>query len=270
MGERPGGSRRRFLAGVVGGAAAITTGTVAATALHLSTSNHDTGGRIKYRGIRKIGGPADPLPQVPITVDDDGYLHGVWPDETENGVPTTTIAGVTYSADWFRYCNFEDHAGFRADADEDTSLRSAADPPYDWQTDATNHGDRLHTSDFDDYETWGNDIGTAGLGKPAIATWRSQNANRPFFVQVMRSERVSEMQEDGEWLHATTDDDFIAWVSHCTHWCAVTAFKAYEDSENFGGEDLVYCPKHQSVFDPFDIVTGIVNVPPWESTENKS
>jgi Rieske Fe-S protein len=61
--------------------------------------------------------------------------------------------------------------------------------------------------------------------------------------------------EDPQWLRAsTTEEGFVAWLDKCTHFCCVPAFKAYPDSAKFGGENVVYCQCHQSLYDPFSII----------------
>lgn len=190
---------------------------------------------------------------MPITVDEEGYLHGVWPMGQTDGVPTETIEGVQYSPAW--YCGLADHPGLVPDATVETYLRSSSDTPYEWQAETHEPGERLHVSDFADYETWGNGIGSCGLGKPAMATWRSHGPE-PFPVQVVRSARVSRLAEEDDWLDASTTDGFVAWSASCPKQCAVTTFEGHVESEQFDAGDLVYCPKHQSPFDPFDIVSS--------------
>lgn len=263
-------SRRRFLGGVVGGAVVGAVGVSGATVLGVSTPNARGGGLIRYRGMRRRGGPAPrALPQVPIGIDDNGYLYGKWPKTTKDGVPATELGGVRYSADWFRYCAFTDYAGFDSAVEVDSYLRAAPETPYGWQTRDVAAGDRLHVEEFADYETWGNDIGEAGIGKPALATWRGPQARRTgetatagqrtalsFSVQVFRSTEVEQLRADGgEWLRAsTTPEGFIACAAACTYNCAITGFKAIEESERFSAGDEIYCPDCQSTFRPFDIV----------------
>lgn len=262
----PESSRRRFLGGVVGGAVVGAAGVGAATVLTTATPGETSGGLIRYRGMRQRGGPAPrPLPQVPVGVDEDGYLYGQWPESAgESGrVPTGEIGGVPYSANWFRYCAFTDYRGFEPDAPVDSYFRTPADAPYAWQG-GSDAGERLNVQDFADYETWGNGVGAAGLGKPALTTWRVASSEatpgtvRPFPVQVVRSPRVGRLREEGnEWIRASTSESgFIAWAATCTHNCAVTGFKASEESERFHTGDVVYCPDCQSTFRPFEVVEG--------------
>lgn len=160
----------------------------------------------------------------------------------------------------------ERHPGLRRGADQDTALRAAPDPPYDWQRAALSPGERLHVSQFEDYGDWGNGVGTDGLGKPVMATWRSRGVDDPIHVQVLRSSRVPEMRAaGGDWLSASTDGAFVAWRADCTGWCAVTAFKGYGASETFDAGDLVYDPRNQSTFDPFDVVVDMTVTPEWGS-----
>lgn len=267
MGDTTDGSRRRrFLAGLVSGSAIATAGITAATTLQRSTRAGTWGGRIRYRGPRNVTGPADrALPQVPVAVDDDGYLHGRWPSSTEGQVPVEVIGGVRYSPEWFRYCEAEEHPGLRPAAGQDTLLRAAPDPPYVWQAAALTPGEPLHVSAFSDYATWGNGVGTDGLGKPAMATWRSQGPVPTIRVQVLRSGRVPDVAGDDAWVRASTDRSFVAWRADCPNYCAITAFKAYESSERFDAGDLVYCPRHQSLFDPFEVVESTFVAPRWET-----
>lgn len=269
-------SRRRYLSALVGGTVLASAGATALAAVDLTTTSSTWGGTVRYRGLEIAGGPADePLPQVPVRVDDEGYLHGRFPAASGDEIPTTELGGVRYSAEWFRYCDATEHPGLRGDADGDTYLRAAELPPpdlegsplpsYGWQREAVAPGDRLHVSHFDDYRSWTNGIGTAGIGKPAMATWRSQETDQPLHVQVLRSERVpGDVAGDDRWLAASTDAGFIAWSARCTNWCAVTAFKGYAASEKFAGADLAYCPRHQSTFDPFSVVASTQVTPRWE------
>lgn len=78
-------------------------------------------------------------------------------------------------------------------------------------------------------------------------------------MQVVRRPRVSELRSSDDWLFATTDLDFVAWAPLCPNDCATTAFKGYEASEEVGGGDLAYCPRHESLFDPFDVAEGTVD-----------
>jgi Rieske Fe-S protein len=268
MADSPDSSpRRRFLAGLVGGTALSAAGAAGAATVYLSTEDATWGGKIGYRGPRSVTGPADrALPQVPVRVDDDGYLHGRFPAAAGDGVPTTTLGGVDYSAEWFRYCGGTTHPGLRADADQDTYLRAAPGSPYEWQAEALAPGERLHVSAFEDYRTWSNGVGTDGVGKPAMATWRSRGTDETIHVQVLRSARVpGGVDGDDDWLAASTDVGFVAWMADCVNRCAVTAFKGYESSETFDAGDVVYCPRHQSLFDPFEVVADSFAAPKWET-----
>ncbi len=278
-------SRRRFLTGVVGGGVAVGVGVVATTTLGSMTETPNGGGPVTYRGISNRDGPATrALPQVPIRVDAEGYLHGVWPEQPgQDGiVPTKEFGDVRYSANWFRYCDFADYPGFRPDSDADTYLRSAPDPPYDWQARTYHPGEPLNISDFNDYETWDNDIGKAGLGKPALTVWRWAGSDvpagtinedgywqgsgpTPFHVQVLRSPKVHQLRDQGgAWTRASTSaTGFTAWSASCTLNCAMTGFKATRDSEKFEAGDVVYCPHCQSTFSPFEIVTVQFVAPKW-------
>ena len=262
--------RRRFVKGVVGGAAFAGTGAATSALVESATRPAgEGGGEQEYYGIANTAGPAPrAMPQVPLEVTDEGYLQGVWPasEERERDGRTVTVAetdlgGVTYSTSWFQYCGIQDLPGIDPGTDQDDYFRSAHRPGYDWQREAKTAGDRLHVDDFDDYEEWGNDVGTDGTGKPAKATWRSKGLEpqKQIPVQVLRSTRVEELVAEAEgerrgWIEATTAEGFIAWLAKCTHFCCVPEFKGYPSSAQFGAADKAYCVCHQSVYDPYQVV----------------
>jgi Rieske Fe-S protein len=258
--------RRRFVKGVVGSAALAGVGTASAAAINSATEPSGAGGGIiQYFGVENIAGPAPrAMPQIPIEIDDEGYLRGVWPEVqtvTEGGqeiqVAETQIGGVTYSSEWFQYCGVQTYPGVRPDADQDNYFRYSQSPPYEWQQEEVDAGDQVHVDDFSDYATWGNEVGADGLGKPAMATWRSQDvpASGTMPVQIVRSTRVEELVDQGDqWLQASTEQAFTANLNKCTHFCCVPAFKANPGSAKFGGENAIYCQCHQSVYDPFSII----------------
>jgi len=268
--------RRRFVKGVVGAATLSSVGTGAAAAIQTTTARTGAGGGItQFMGIANIAGPAPrAMPMIPVEIDSNGYISGAWPEVSTQTVAGQEItvaetenfedSGVTYSSEWFQYCGIQTYPGVMPDADQENYFRASSDPPaaYEWQTGAYSAGDRLQASDFDDYETFTTGVGEAGLGKPAMATWRSQDVGSTIPVQVLRSTVVQEMRQDDsldniEWIRAaTTESGFMAWLDKCTHFCCVPGFKAYPGSEKFDGEDMVYCQCHQSVYDPFDVVEG--------------
>lgn len=255
--------RRRFVKGVVGSAALASVGT--ATAATINTTTNPTGiggGTTQYMAIENIAGPAPRgMPQIPIRLDDEGYLQGLWPPtvEEEIGGRTVTIAemelgGKTYSNQWFQYCGVQELPGLDPEGDFDQYLRYAEDPPYQWQQDEVSPGDRAHIDHFSDYESWGNDIGEPGLGKPATLNWRSQGLEpqERMPVQIIRSTRVEEIAGNDQWMEASTREGFMGWLNKCTHFCcAPSGFKTstYENADN-----NVYCQCHQSIYDPFSIV----------------
>ncbi|WP_415382733.1 ubiquinol-cytochrome c reductase iron-sulfur subunit [Halosimplex sp. TS25] len=265
--------RRRFVKGVVGSAALASVGTGGAAAMNTVTSaSGGGGGPTQYIAIENTDGPAPRgMPIVPVEVTDSGELQGLFPEastETVQGIERTIaemdLGGVTYSSQWFQYCGLEQYQGVQPTADADNMIRASASPPpaYEWQQEV--EGDTVLTVDmFDDYETWGNGIGKDGLGKPASATWRSQGEEaKTIPVQVLRSTKVSQMANgEGEFsdlpgniqsfIDAATDQDFMAWINKCTHFCCVPGYKQLEGSANFGGADEVYCQCHQSIYDPF-------------------
>ncbi|WP_436929796.1 ubiquinol-cytochrome c reductase iron-sulfur subunit [Halosimplex halobium] len=265
--------RRRFVKGVVGSAALASVGTGGAAAVNTVTSAAGGGGGpTQYIAIENTDGPAPRgMPIVPLEVTDAGELRGLFPEastETVAGVERTVaemdLGGTTYSSQWFQYCGLEQYQGVQPEADADNMLRASASPPpaYDWQQDV--EGDTVLTVDmFEDYETWGNGIGNEGIGKPASATWRSQGEDaKTIPVQVLRSPKVSQMANgEGEFsdlpssirnfIDAATEQDFMAWINKCTHFCCVPGYKQLEGSANFNAADEVYCQCHQSVYDPF-------------------
>lgn len=259
-------SRRRFVRGVVGASALAGVGVASAAMVDTATTPPGIGGGpTTYRGARRVGGPAPRgLPQVPVELDDEGYVRGIWPDLREvevDGriviVAEMELGGVTYESLWFQYCGIQSTPGVVPDADQDNYLHYTRASNYDWQNAETTGGQRLHVSDFDDYEDWVEPIGAAGLGKGAQARWRSEDvASRDIIpVQVIRSPLVEAAAADDEWLEASTEAGFIAHLNQCTHFCCVPGWKTFRDAPQFDAEDLIYCQCHQSRFDPFDVVT---------------
>lgn len=259
--------RRRFVKGVVGASALGATGVTGAASLNLATTSPgEGGGAMQYFGIENTAGPAPRgMPLIPIEIDNDGSLKGVWPEvktrtvnDQEVAVAEMELGGTTYSSEWFQYCGVQTYAGIAPDADQDNFFRSKENPLLEWQS-QLNAGDKLTVSDFDDYESWGNDIGRDGVGKPAEATWRSQDSppQEVIPVQVLRSTRIEELAESvdnpavREWVQASTSQGFIAWLNKCTHFCCVPGFKTSAQSVGFNAANEVYCSCHQSVYDPF-------------------
>ncbi|WP_101294384.1 cytochrome B [Halegenticoccus soli] len=254
--------RRRFVKGVVGGATLVGVGATGATAINLATSSTGAGGgSTQAMAIENTGGPAPRgMPQIPIEIDEEGYLKGVWPDiktVTQEGVEVQIaemqLGGMTYSQNWFQYCGVESYEGLNPEYDSDNYFHSDANPPYSWQQEAYSEGDKLHVDDFSEYKSWGNGIGEAGVGMPATGTWRSQDAEDTIPIQVLRSERIQQMAQNNEWLQASTQEGFIAWLNKCTHFCCVPGYKQSSDAARYGAANGVYCQCHQSVYDPFSI-----------------
>jgi Rieske Fe-S protein len=257
--------RRRFVKGVVGSASLAGIGTATAAGINSATAPSGAGGGItQYMAMENTAGPAPRgMPQIPVEIDSEGYLKGVWPEPetvTEQGrevtIAETQLGGLTYSSEWFQYCGVQTNSGLKPDADQDSYFRYISNSKFDWQNSDVEQGQKIHVDDFDDYDTWGNGIGRAGLGKPAQATWRSQDvpASDTIPVQVIRSERVEQMAQSNEWLSASTEEGFIANLNKCTHFCCVPSFKGLEGSAGANAEDMIYCQCHQSVYDPFNIV----------------
>jgi Rieske Fe-S protein len=267
--------RRRFVKGVVGSAALSSVGVGGAVALDTATSPSGVGGGItQFVGIENTSGPAPRgMPLIPLTVDSDGALKGRWPEvktETVQGrevtIAETEINGTSYSSAWYQYCGIQTAEGLAPEADQDNFFRSVPGSELEWQAESKEAGEKLFVDDFADYAEWGNGIGESGLGKPAKAQWRSEGEVQTIPVQVMRSPEVpkiangegkySEIPESvRNFFGAATENDFMAWLNKCTHFCCVPGFKTYEGSAKFGGEDRVYCQCHQSVYNPFSPVS---------------
>lgn len=259
-------SRRRFVRGVVGSAALAGVGTASAAMVDtLTTPPGVGGGAAVYRGAERVGGPAPRgLPQVPVEVDDEGFIRGIWPeidyveqDGVEVAIAEMELGGVEYSSVWYQYCGIQSTPGVRPDADADNTLHYTTSSNYDWQNEETEGGQPVNIAEFEDYETWAEPIGRGGLGKAAQTRWRSedQEARDIIPVQLIRSPLVEEAAEQDEWLAASTDEGFIAFLNQCTHFCCVPGWKTYRDAPQFDAEDMIYCQCHQSVFNPFSIVT---------------
>jgi Rieske Fe-S protein len=274
--------RRRFVKGVVGGAALAGVGAAGATTINSATSaSGKGGGSTQAWAIENTAGPAPRgMPMIPVEIDGDGNLQGVWPEPsttTQNGVSIQIAeiedykgSGTTYSTEWFQYCGVESYEGIQPGFDGDNFFRSGSSPAYTWQQEELSQGDQLNVDHFQDYESWGNDVGTAGLGKPATGTWRSQDTEDTIPIQVIRSPVVEEIA-NGErdvpdavqqWIAAATDQGFIAWLNKCTHFCCVPGWKQSADAAKFGNANHVYCQCHQSLYDPFSIVQTLFTARP--------
>ena len=263
--------RRRFVKGVVGGAGLAAVGMTGAVGINSATqSPGEGGGSTTAMAIENTAGPAPRgMPQIPVEIDDEGYLKGVWPEvqEVEQGgrtieVAETEMGGQTYSSEWFQYCGVESYEGIVPSYDSENYFRSIADPDYDWQSEELEEGDQLSVDMFEDYESWSNGIGEAGLGKPATGRWRSEGTENTIPIQVIRSPVIEEIangntdadQSIVNWLSASTEQGFIAWLNKCTHFCCVPGYKQSEDAARFGNANGVYCQCHQSIYDPFSLV----------------
>lgn len=254
--------RRRFVSGVVGSAVLAGLAVAGAGLIESATNPTGTGGGItSYFGNTVVDGPAPRgMPQIPVEIDSEGFLQGIWPEArqvTRDGQTVTVaemeIGGSTYSGEWFQYCGVQDAPGLAPNAEQDNYFRYDEGPPYEWQQTEVSPGDKVNVDDFADYQTWGNEVGRPGLGKPATAQWRSQDASKVLPVQIIRSSTVEQEASGNEWLDATTMEGFLANLNLCTHFCCVPGYKATDQSAAFGAENLVYCPCHQSVYDPFAI-----------------
>jgi Rieske Fe-S protein len=259
--------RRRFVKGVVGGAALAGVGATGAVSMNTLTSASGAGGGpVEAMVIENTGGPAPRgMPQIPIEIDDEGFIKGVWPEiqtETVEGVEVEIaredIGGVTYSQEWFQYCGLESNNALDPSYESDNYFITDPAAGYEWQSDKS-EGDRFNISEFDDYTEWQSDagIGTPGVGKAGSAVWRSGDSENPMPVTILRSELIEEAAQDNEWLSASTDQGVIAWLNKCTHFCCVPTFKTAADAPRYDAADKVYCACHQSVYDPFSIVTAL-------------
>ncbi len=260
--------RRRFVTGVVGSAALSSVGVGGAAALDSVTdAAGEGGGTTTFVAVENTAGPAPRgMPIIPIEVN-GGEISGVWPEyDPEAGVAIARDfggSGIDYSSAWFQYCGIQTSTGVYPQSEAETKFLSSPGA-FDWQSDVE-QGAPLTVDMFDDYETWGNGIGQAGLGKPASATWRSTGDGGGVPVQIIRSTEVEKMAAgEGEYgdlpgniqsfISEATDQGFIAWLNKCTHFCCVPGFKTQEGSANFGGANAIYCQCHQSVYDPFSPV----------------
>ena len=256
--------RRRFVSGVVGSAALSAVGVGgAAAADSLTSSSGEGGGTTTFVAVENTDGPAPRgMPIIPIEIN-GGEISGVWPEyDEEAGVAISRDfggSGIDYSSAWFQYCGIQTSSGIYPQAEaENTFLNSPG--TFDWQSNFE-QGAPLTVDMFDDYQEWGNGIGTAGIGKPASVMWR-QTDEGSVTVQLIRSKRIEEMANGNadlpsgvqDFISAATDQGFLAWLNKCTHFCCVPGFKTQEGSANFGGANGIYCQCHQSVYDPFSPV----------------
>jgi Rieske Fe-S protein len=266
--------RRRFVKGVVGGAALAGVGAAgSATVNSATTSPGAGGGPTQAYAIENTAGPAPRgMPLIPVEIDSEGYLKGVWPEvqtQMQGGVEIEVAAtenfrgsGVTYSSEWFQYCGVQSYPQLAPSAEADNFFRSDTGA-YTWQQETYSAGDRLHVDDFSDYQEWGNAVGDDGLGKPATGTWRSQDSEDTMPIQVIKSPVVEEQAPQiGGFFEAATQDGFIAWLNKCTHFCCVPGWKQSADAAKFGNANHVYCQCHQSLYDPFSVVQTLFTALP--------
>jgi Rieske Fe-S protein len=257
--------RRRFVKGVVGSATLSSVGAGGAAALDSVTSSSGVGGGAStYVAIENTAGPAPRgMPLVPLTIE-GGELQGIWPEyDPERGIAINDDfggSGIPYSSQMLQYCGLQTAEGVQPDAEQNnTFVMTTGD--YAWQSDYSD-GDPLTVDMFSDYQEWGNSIGSAGLGKPATANWRSEGDVKSLPVQVLRSPEVPKIA-NGEGKYSeipgpvrqyfaeATEESFMAWINKCTHFCCVPGYKTLSGSAAYNAEDKVYCQCHQSVYDPF-------------------
>ncbi|MFB6074396.1 MAG: ubiquinol-cytochrome c reductase iron-sulfur subunit [Haloarculaceae archaeon] len=259
--------RRRFVKGIVGSAALSSVGAGGAAALDATTQpSGQGGGTTTYFGIENIGGPAPRgMPMIPIEITSSGEIQGVPPSTAaEASASGFNGSGVPYIWEWFQYCGVQSYAGI-GPADNADNLFRASQGTYHWQNDYED-GAPLTVDMFSDYQDWGNGIGRSGLGKPGMATWRSQaEGAQTIPVQVLRTPAVGKMVDaQGEYsdidesvrafVEGATAQNVMAWLDKCTHFCCTPGFKADPVSAKFDAENDVYCPCHQSVYNPFSVV----------------
>jgi Rieske Fe-S protein len=271
--------RRRFVKGVVGSAALASVGTGGFSAVTTATAPSGIGGgTTPYVAIENTDGPAPRgMPVVPVEINSADELKGVWPETSEEEIQGRTVqvaemdlGGVTYSTQWFQFCGVQQYQGAQPAGDQDNAFRAAPGAPYDWMEDL-DQGQKLTVDMFSDYDTWTN-LTENTVGKPAKGSWRSQGEDvKTLPIQVVRSPEIPKLI-DGETSNATgkdyselpqgvrdfmdaaTEQDFMAWLNKCTHFCCVPGFKQLAGSASFGAADEVYCQCHQSVYDPFSPV----------------
>ena len=256
--------RRRFVKGVVGSAAIGGLGSTGVAAVETATPPTGTsGGLTEFMGINLVSGPAPRgMPQIPIEIEDDGRLLGVWPETHEEEIEGQTvlraeeeIGGVTYSAEWFQYCGVQTSPALDPKEERNNEFRSAETTQHEWQQEDLEGGESLTLDIFEDYEECENEIGSGGLGKPALATWRSEDLSEGegLTVQLIRSPLIEEAAGDDEGLAASTAEGILTYLNVCTHFCCLPGYKTNPTSVRVGGEDGAYCVCHQSVYDPFTI-----------------
>jgi Rieske Fe-S protein len=260
--------RRRFVKGVVGSAALASVTAAGGAAVTTATNRSGAGGGpTEYVAIELVGGPAPRgMPMIPIRVQDNGEITGVWPDveEVQRAGQTVQVAqqdvgGITYSSTWFQYCGVQQYPTVRPGLEADNRLL-ATPGTYDWMGDM-DKGQPLTIDDFSDYREWGNGIGRSGLGKPAMCDWRKNDQGRSLPVQIIRSPEVPKMiNGEGKYseipgdvrsfIDAASDENFIGFLDKCTHFCCVP--QGFKTTTDAGAADAVYCQCHQSVYDPFN------------------
>ncbi|MFB6224452.1 MAG: ubiquinol-cytochrome c reductase iron-sulfur subunit [Haloarcula sp.] len=261
--------RRRFVKGVVGSAALSSVGVGGAAAVDATTDSAGKGGGgTSFIGVENIGGPAPRgMPIIPVEIN-GGELSGLWPEfDQEAGVAIARDfggSGVDYSSQWFQYCGIQTDKAVYPQSERNSKFLNNTGT-FTWQ-DEHEAKAPLTVDMFQDYEEWGNGIGTSGLGKPASVVWRANSEGKEGVpVQVLRSVEVEKMANgEGEYgnlpgpvqsfISEATQDGFIAWLNKCTHFCCVPGFKSQAGSANFGAENQIYCQCHQSVYDPFSPV----------------
>jgi Rieske Fe-S protein len=260
--------RRRFVKGVVGSAALASVAAGTSAAINTATNPSGAGGGpTQYIGVENTVGPAPRgMPIIPIEIQ-NGEIGGLWPsvsESTQGGrtikVAQEDVGGMRYSSTWFQYCGVQGFTSVAPGTEANNTFLAAGG--YDWMGDVED-GTALTVDMFQDYEEWGNGIGSSGLGKPASATWRNTEGSRPLPVQVLRTPELPKMiNGEGKYsdlsstvrnfLEGATDQNFMAWLNKCTHFCCTPS--GFKSSGYSGAENAAYCQCHQSIYDPFSPV----------------
>jgi len=96
-------------------------------------------------------------------------------------------------------------------------------------------GERIHIDDFDDYDEWGNGSATTAWGSRPRSRGGRKTPRPALNVNVIRSSRIEEAVENSgdEWLEASTDQGFVAYLNVCTHFCCIPDYKVLEESARY-------------------------------------
>lgn len=251
--------RRNFVKKVVGAGVLGSVGTVGFMSYDMLTQQTgEGGGQVTYNGIELLAGPAPRgMPQIPLEIGSNGEIIGVAPPEGGR-----QIADFNYSMEWFQYCGVQGYPGVRPGFESENRFRYNS---RNWHEDRA--GEVMNVDHFSDWESYQGSANNAteGIGKPAWGTWRSQGVDQTMPVAVIKTDKQRLLdnapnQSVEDWIDATVPQGFIGWLNKCTHFCCVPQGFQTSDYGCGGGSDpcsgdLVYCQCHQSIYDPFSIVT---------------